>query len=152
MRILPRVDPYSLQSTYHVQNDQTYLCQRARPAVVSNLAFQASFVSGGSPFPKTVLFRSSKNCCAYSSNSFRSAASCARFEIALERRGVEGIAGGVGWVSEVAVCLGVAVRFFGAVSRDGVFATGGVILIGFFADFGGSLGWKSDHGKFSASC
>jgi len=38
-------------------------------------------------------------------------------------------------------------RFLGAVSRDGDFATGGVILIGFFADFGGSLEWGSDRGR-----
>ena len=130
----------TFQSMSDVQNHRTYLCQRARPAVVSNLAFQASFVSGGSPFPKTASFRLSKNCCAYSSSSFRSAAACACFETPLERRGVEGIVEEVCWVSEAADCLGVAVRFFGAVSRNGVFATGGVTLIGFFADFGGSLG------------
>ena len=51
---------------------------------------------------------------------------------------------GVGWVSEeVADFLGVVVRFFGAVSRAGVFAAGGVTLMGFFADFGGSLEWRS---------
>ena len=123
-----------------VEEGSVYLCQRARPAVVSSLAFQASLVSGGSPFWKTFLFRSSKNCCAYSSRSFCSAISCARFEILPEPRGVEGMAGGVGWISEEAGCLpGVVVRFLGAVSRDGVFVAGGVILIGFFADLGGLL-------------
>ena len=56
------------------------------------------------------------------------------------RRGVGGAVGLVGWVSERADCFGVALRFFGVVSRDGVFATVGVILMGFFSDFGGSLG------------
>ena len=120
------------------------MCQRARPAVVSSLMFQASFVSEGRPFAKTVLFRSSKNCCAYSSSSLRSAAACARFEILPERRGVCGAAGLVDWVSERADCFGVAVRFFGVVSRDGVFVTVGVILMGFFSDFGGSLGQRSN--------
>lgn len=131
---------------------RTYLCQRARPAVVSSLAFQASFVSDGSPLPNTVLFRSSKKCCAYSSSSFRSAASCARFEILPELRGVEDVAGVAGWVSEAADCFGFAVRFFGSVSRDGVFTAGGITLIGFFADLGGSLGWRSDRDKLLVSC
>jgi hypothetical protein len=61
------------------------------------------------------------------------------------------MAGGVGWVSDVTGCLGVAVRFFGAVSRDGVFATGGMVLIGFFADFGGSLEWRSGQDKPSVN-
>lgn len=126
----------NLQPIFRVQRSGTYLCQRARPAVVSSLAFQASFVSEGSPFLKMVSFRSSKNSCAYSSSSFCSAAACARFEILPEARGVEGVAGVVGWVSEVTDCF---VRFFGTVSRDGVFATGGVTLIGFFADSGGLL-------------
>lgn len=139
--------PIDLQSTFHVQNDQTYLCQRARPAVVSSLTFQARFVSEGRPFSKTVSFASSKNCCAYSSSSFRSAAVrpatiCVRFEIRRELRGV-GVIGAVSWVSEVEDCFGVAVRFFGTVSRDGVFATVGVTLIGFFSDFGGSLERRS---------
>ena len=86
------------------------------------------------------MFRSSKNCCAYISRSFCSAIACARFEVLPEPRGVEGMAAGVDWVSGAADCLGVAVRFLGAVPRDGVFVTGGVILIGFFADLGGSLG------------
>lgn len=43
--------------------------------------------------------------------------------------------------------MGVAVRFFGEVSRGGVFAAGGATLIGFFADFGGSLEQISDQGK-----
>ena len=43
--------------------------------------------------------------------------------------------------------MGVAVRFFGAVSRDGVFPTEGVILMGFFADFGGLLEWRLDQDK-----
>jgi len=137
--------PINIQSTFRVQGGWTYLCQRARPAVVSSLAFQASFVSEGSPFSKTVLFRSSKNCCAYSSSFFCSTAACARFETLPEPRG------GVCWVSGIADCLGVAVRFFGAVSRDGVFATGGVILIGFFPDFGGSLGQRSDQDRLSFS-
>lgn len=137
--------PINLQLTFHVQNSQTYLCQRARPAVVSSLTFQASFVSEGRPFSKTVLFTSSKNCCAYSSSSFRSAAACARFEILPEPRGVEGVFGEVSLVSEVEGCFGIAVRFFGSVSRDGVFATTGVILTGFFPNFGGSLKWKSDQ-------
>lgn len=47
--------------------------------------------------------------------------------------------GAVDWVSGVAGCLGTVARFFGAISRDGVLATGGAILIGFFADLGGSL-------------
>jgi len=131
--------PVNLQSMFRVQGGWAYLCQRARPAVVSSLAFQASFVSGGSPFSKTVLFRSSKNCWAYSSRSVCSAAACARFDILPEPRGVGGMVGEVGCVPEAAGCLGVATRFLGAVSRDGVFTTGGVILMGFFADFGGSL-------------
>lgn len=142
--------PVNLQSMFRVQGGETYLCQRARPAVVSSLAFQASFVSDGSPFPKTVLLRSSKKCCAYSSSSLRSAAACARFEIFPEPRGVEDVAGTVGRVSGAAGCFGVAVRFFGAVSRDGVFAAGGVTLIGFFADCGGSLGWGSDQSQLSS--
>jgi len=142
--ILPLVDSYeSSVDVPCIQEGSAYLCQRARPAVVSSLAFQASLVLGGSPFWKTVMFRSSKNCCAYSSRSFCSAASCARFEVLPEPRGVEGMAGVIDWVSEEAGCLaGVAVRFLEAVSRDGVFVTGGVILIGFFADLGGSLEWR----------
>jgi len=88
--------PINIQSTAYVQDGRTYLCQRARPAVVSSLAFQASFVSGGSPLSKTVLFRSSKNCCAYSSSSFCFAAACTRFEVFPEPRGVDGMAGGGG--------------------------------------------------------
>jgi hypothetical protein len=126
--------------------DGTYLCQRARPAVVSSLAFQLSFVSGGRPFPKTVLLRSSKNCRAYASSCFCSAAACARFEVLPKPREVDGSAGVVGWVSETDGCLGV-VRFLVAVSREGVFVTGGVILIGLFANFGGSLKFESDLGK-----
>ena len=141
-----------LQPTFCVRGSRTYLCQRARPAVVSNLAFQASVVSEGSPPSKTVLFRSSKNCCAYSSSSFRSAAACARFETLPELRGVDDVAGVVEWVSEVLDCFGVAIRFFGSVPRDGVFAAGGATLIGFFADLGGSLGRRSDRDKLSVSC
>ena len=132
--------PSNLQSTFHVQGSWTYLCQRARPAVVSSLTFQASFVSDGRPFLKTVLFTSSKNRCAYSSSSFRSAAARACFEILPGPREVEGV---VSRVSEVEGCFGVAVRFFGVVSRDGVFITVGVVLMGFFSDFGGSLEWRS---------
>jgi len=144
--------PINLQSTFHVHGCRTYLCQHARPAVVSSLTFQASFVSEGRPFSKTVLFTSSKNCCAYSSSSFRSAAACARFEILPEPRGVEGDFGEVSLVSEVEDCFGVAARFFGAVSRDGVFATAGVILTGFFPNFGGSLKLKLDQDQVSVSC
>jgi len=55
------------------------------------------------------------------------------------------MAGGVGWVLEaVGRLLGVAVRFLGVVPWDGVFVTGGATLIGFFADLGGSLGWRSE--------
>ena len=61
------------------------------------------------------------------------------FEVLPERCGVGGMTGGIGWVSEVVVCFGVEVRFFGVFSRDGVPAVGGTTLIGFFADFGGSL-------------
>ena len=143
--------PISLQLTFHTQGGRTYLCQRARPAVVSSLTFQASFVSEGRPFSKTVLFASSKNCCAYSSNSIRSAAACTRFEALPEPRGVEGAAGPVGWVSVVAGRFGVVVRSFGAVPRDGVFATAGATLIGFFADFGGSLVWGLDQDEPSVS-
>jgi len=133
---------------FRVQEGSTYLCQRARPAVVSSLPFQASLVLGGSPLWKTVLFRSSKNCCAYSSRSFCSATSCARFEVLPEPRGVDGMVGGVGWVLEEAGRLpGVAIRFLGAGSRDGAFVTGGVILIGFFADLGGSLERRSDRDR-----
>ena len=138
--------PVDVQSVFQVQSDRTHLCQRARPAVVSSLAFQASLVSGGSPFLKTVSFRSLKNCCAYSSRSLCSAAACAFFETFFELRGVGFMAGGVCWVLEVVDRLGVAVRFFGAVSRSGVFVAG-VILIGFFADFGGSLEWRSNQDK-----
>jgi hypothetical protein len=142
--------PVVLQLRVNIKNGQTYLCQRARPAVVSSLTFQSSFVSAGSPFPKTVLLRSSKNRCAYSSSSFCSAAACARFEVLPEPRGVKGMAGIVGWASEVEGRLGGVVLFFGAALRAGVFATGGVALMGFFADFGGSLEWRSDQGKQSA--
>jgi hypothetical protein len=135
--------PINLQLEFHVQGSRTYLCQRARPAVVSSLVFQASFVSEGRPFSKTFSFTSSKNRCAYSSSSFCSAAACARFEILREPRGVEGVVGAVGWAPEVGGCFGVSVRFLGAVSRDGVFTTVGVILTGLFADFGGSLEWRS---------
>lgn len=58
--------------------------------------------------------------------------------------------GAAGWVSEVAGFLGIVVRFFGAVSRDGVFATEGLTLMGFFADFGGSLRVRLDRGQQSA--
>jgi len=109
-------------------------------------------VSEGRPVSKTVLFTSSKNCCAYSSSSFRSAAACARFEILPEPRGVEGAFGEVSLVSEVEDCFGVAVRFFGTVSRDGVFATAGVTLIGFSPDFGGSLEWRLDQDYVSVAC
>jgi hypothetical protein len=137
---------YSLIEGSH-SNSQTYLCQRARPAVVSSLEFHTSCVSGGSPFPKTVLLRLSKNCCVYSSSFFRSAAACAPFKILPEPRKVEGVDGAAGRASEVVGCLGAAVRFLDTVSRDGIFATGGPILMGFLADFGGSLKLKSGRGQ-----
>ena len=99
-------------------------------------------MSEGRPLSKTVLFTSSKNCCAYSSSSFRFAIVCACFEILPEPRGVEGVVGAVGWDLEVEDCFGVAVRFFGALSRDGVFTAVGVVLTGFFSDFRGSLKWR----------
>ena len=104
-------------------------------------------MSLGRPLPNTLLLRSSKNRCAYSSSSFRSAAACPRFEVLPEPRGVEGTVGVFDWVSEVAGCLGTVVRFFGSISREGVPATGGVILIGFFADLGGSLKRMSYQGQ-----
>lgn len=60
---------------------------------------------------------------------------------------MEGAAGVAGWVSEVVGCLGALVRFFGAISRNGVPATEGEILIGFFADLGGSLKEIPGQGK-----
>jgi hypothetical protein len=137
---------YSLIGGSH-SNSQTYLCQRARPAVVSNLEFHTSCVSGGSPFPKTVLLRLSKNCWVYSSRFFRSAAACAPFKILPKPCEVEGVDGAAGQVSEVVGCLGAAVRFCDTVSRDGIFTTGGPILMGFFADFGGSLKSKLGQGQ-----
>ena len=124
--------PVVVQLEVRTQNNRSYLCQRARPAVVSSLVFQASFVSRGSPSPNTVLLRSSKNCCAYCSSSFRSAAACALLEVFPELREVEALAGVVGR-------SGALVRFFGTTSRDDVPATRGVILIGFFAECGGLL-------------
>lgn len=128
--------PVDLWLEVRNQNSCTYLCQRARPAVVSSLTFQTSFVSAGSPFPKTFWLMSSKNCCAYSSSSLRFAASCACFEVPFEPRGVEDAAGRV---SGAAGCLGVVVRFFRAVCVGGIFVSRGVVLTGLFADFGGSL-------------
>jgi len=143
--------PADLQLAFRGQEGSTHLCQRARPAVVSSLAFQASLALGGSPLWKTVSSKSSRNCCAccaYSSRSFCSATSCAHFEVLPEPRGVGGVAGVVGWVLEEAGCLPrVAVRFLGGVSRDGAFVTGGVILIGLFADLVGSLKWRSDRDR-----
>ena len=74
----------------------------------------------------------------FSSQSFCSVATRA-FEVLPKWCGVGGMTGGIGWVSEVVVCFGVEVCFFGVFSLDRVPAVGGTTLIGFFADFGGSL-------------